>query len=360
QPFATLFTLYRIVDGLLRLPFWLARSLIPALRPVRDWTFKQSFTLNTANTVVDYQSTLGITPRLSLTPGSEGPRWTILDPFPGSFYRGPLQFSAASHVRPATIGGTWHGLSSAPIPDADPVQPSSTSTLASLTRIALHLHGGAFVTGSGRDSPDLSGYLGSVLTTSAGFDAAFFPQYRLAGYGGQDPFPAALQDSLTAWLYLVRTLGIPAERITVSGDSAGGNLAIALVRYIEAFGAEGGNDGGDADTIPRPANLVLLSPWLNPSAVLRSKEVAHSAYRANPLTLTDYVPFSFLKWGAETYVAQAESINVQRGGGGAAQGKGNVWTDPLHYDFVTQVPLFLTWAGLEMLSVDCAKWAERL
>lgn len=340
QPLAAIFTLYRLADTLARLPVWLVKALIPALRPARSWTFKQSIWIRIAYTIVDIQSTIGKTPPTSLEAGPEGARWALLPPFPDSFYRGPLLPSSSSRAKPATIGGTWYGLAAA---------PTNPSSVANLSRVVLHIHGGAFVTYTGRPSTDQGGLTGDVLTTTAGFDAAFFPQYRLSGYGGQDPFPAALQDSLTAYLYLVRTLQIPADRITLSGDSAGGNLAIALLRYIETYGAAAEADA--AATIPKPAHLILLSPWLNPSAALRLDRTREP----NLYWASDYLPDSFLVWGARAYVAQADDhLQVQEGQ------EGNLWVDPLHHDFATDVPLFLHWAEMEMFVDDCAKWTDKL
>lgn len=66
------------------------------------------------------------------------------------------------------------------------------------------------------------------------------------------PFPAALIDALAGYLYLVK-LGFREEDIIFVGDSAGGNLALALTRYLVL----------NRDKVP--AALVLLSPCTDPS-----------------------------------------------------------------------------------------------
>jgi acetyl esterase/lipase len=43
-----------------------------------------------------------------------------------------------------------------------------------------------------------------------------------------NPFPAAHEDAMTAWRFL-RRQGIAADHIAVGGDSAGGNLSLALI-----------------------------------------------------------------------------------------------------------------------------------
>src|SRR5918995_885693 len=69
--------------------------------------------------------------------------------------------------------------------------------------------------------------------------------YRLAP---EHPFPAALEDALTAWHFL-RRQGVGARHIVVGGDSAGGGLTLALVGWLQETQEE------------TPACTWLLSPW---------------------------------------------------------------------------------------------------
>ena len=69
--------------------------------------------------------------------------------------------------------------------------------------------------------------------------------YRVAP---EDPYPAALQDALTGYTWLLDR-GMDPSQIYVTGDSAGGGLALALVMYLRDHG------------MPLPAGLVLMSPW---------------------------------------------------------------------------------------------------
>ena len=59
--------------------------------------------------------------------------------------------------------------------------------------------------------------------------------YRLTSGPYLEPknlFPAALIDAIAAYKYLVCEAGFLPQNIIVAGDSAGGNLALALARYI--------------------------------------------------------------------------------------------------------------------------------
>lgn len=105
--------------------------------------------------------------------------------------------------------------------------------------VVLHLHGGAFIFGSA------ASYRQRALRLSYRCDAeVFVPEYRLAP---EHPFPAALEDALVAYQY-VRALR-PHHPIIVSGDSAGGGLALSLLVRLREL----------AELMPRGA--ILLSPW---------------------------------------------------------------------------------------------------
>ncbi|HZW58980.1 MAG TPA: alpha/beta hydrolase [Woeseiaceae bacterium] len=108
--------------------------------------------------------------------------------------------------------------------------------------VLLYLHGGAYVMGSSRTHRRLAGF----IARAAGV-RALLPNYRLAP---EYPYPAGLDDAVAVYRAL-RAQGLPAARIVVAGDSAGGGLAAATVLALR--------DAGDA----LPAALVLLSPWLD-------------------------------------------------------------------------------------------------
>lgn len=87
----------------------------------------------------------------------------------------------------------------------------------------LHIHGGWFNWGSAKAYRHLVGH----IAAHAGV-AAFAPDYRLAP---EHPFPAAPEDVRTCYAGLVE-LGY--EKIAVTGDSAGGALALELLLSLKA------------------------------------------------------------------------------------------------------------------------------
>lgn len=105
--------------------------------------------------------------------------------------------------------------------------------------VILYIHGGAFV----METPRLHGGLLARLCGATGM-RGFMLNYRLAP---EFPFPAAPEDCLDAYRYLVNK-GYAAEKIIIAGDSAGGNLTLATLLRIR-------DDG-----LPRPAGAIALSP----------------------------------------------------------------------------------------------------
>ena len=112
----------------------------------------------------------------------------------------------------------------------------------------VHLHGGGYVTGAPQGWRPWS-----VPLAIASRATVLLPDYRLAP---EHPFPAALEDAAAVWKEL--TAGIDPSRIVLSGDSAGGGLAVALAARLRDEGAD------------LPAGLLLISPWLDLTANRRT------------------------------------------------------------------------------------------
>lgn len=94
-------------------------------------------------------------------------------------------------------------------------------------RVILYCHGGGYTSGG----LGFSKVLASKLTRATGMDVLAF-DYRLAP---EHPYPAAIEDGLRAWDYLMR-LGFGARDVILAGDSAGGNLALVLCLKLRLDG----------------------------------------------------------------------------------------------------------------------------
>lgn len=106
--------------------------------------------------------------------------------------------------------------------------------------VILYCHGGGYSTGSSIYARTLT----TKLAASTSMDVLSF-DYRLAP---EHPYPAALEDAMKAWDYLM-LLGYGARDVIVAGDSAGGNMALSLVLKLKKQNR----------ILPR--GLVLMSPW---------------------------------------------------------------------------------------------------
>jgi acetyl esterase/lipase len=109
---------------------------------------------------------------------------------------------------------------------------------AAAGRVLLHLHGGWFVFGSAQAYRN---FVGNIALRSG--IATFIADYRLAP---EHPLPAAIDDAHAAYNGLVER-GF--RDIAVTGDSAGGALAVELAAMLEK----------NLDVI-KPSALVLISP----------------------------------------------------------------------------------------------------
>ena len=112
-------------------------------------------------------------------------------------------------------------------------------------RVILYCHGGGYTSGG----LGFSKVLASKLTRATGMDTLAF-DYRLAP---EHPYPAAVEDALTAWGHL-ESLGIAPGDIVLAGDSAGGNLALVLCLKLREAGRG------------LPGALLLMSPWTDMTA----------------------------------------------------------------------------------------------
>lgn len=109
----------------------------------------------------------------------------------------------------------------------------------------LFLHGGGYLYGSLKSHRHLVSRFAVAAHVTA-----YHLDYRLAP---EHPYPAALEDAMSAYRRILAS-GVAPKNLVVGGDSAGGNLAAALVLKAREEG------------LPQPAGLYLLSPWLDMSA----------------------------------------------------------------------------------------------
>jgi acetyl esterase/lipase len=108
-------------------------------------------------------------------------------------------------------------------------------------RTVLYFHGGGYVSGSPPER-----YLPLAAAVALAANArVHVVDYRLAP---EAPFPGAFDDCLHAYQWLVTHGGADPRTLVALGDSAGGNLAVAVIAAAR--------DGG----LALPAGIALVSP----------------------------------------------------------------------------------------------------
>jgi acetyl esterase/lipase len=125
-------------------------------------------------------------------------------------------------------------------------------------KVVYALHGGGYTQLSAHPSNVVSN-IGRGLLAHVDVHRVFSIEYRLSvGKPSKlaHPFPAALLDALAGYNYLVDVVGFSPSDIIVEGDSAGGNLGLALTRYLVEY-----QRNPDINLPARPSALILLSPW---------------------------------------------------------------------------------------------------
>ncbi len=182
-------------------------------------------------------------------------------------------------------------------------------------RTLLYLHGGGYVFCSPATHRDLVRRI-----SDASGSRVLSLDYRLAP---EHPHPAALEDALTAYRWLLKS-GIKPSRLGVLGDSAGGGLTLALLQTLRDR------------NIPLPACAVCLSPWTDLYATGNSiRGMAGRDPLLRPHQIAGY---------ARLYAREEE---LQKPA-----------VSPLYGDF-SQLPPLLLQAGSEEILLDDSRRAAR-
>jgi epsilon-lactone hydrolase len=162
-------------------------------------------------------------------------------------------YPAAGDIRlePVSAGGVPAEWSLAPGADAN--------------RVLLYLHGGGFSAGS------IVSHRAMVTETGRAAQMRTLAiDYRRTP---EHPFPAALDDALCAYRWLLAQ-GVQPGRIAVGGDSAGGGLTLALMVSLPDRG------------LPLPACGWCVSPWVDMEA--QGESYATKA-AVDPMISRDYI-----------------------------------------------------------------------
>ncbi len=182
--------------------------------------------------------------------------------------------------------------------------------------VVLHFHGGGYLIGSAKGSLEYASRLAAAVGGTC-----YTVDYRLAP---EHPYPAAIDDAICAYRTLL-SRGIPARSILLSGESAGGGLALALALALRTAGD------------PLPAGILAVAPFTD---LTMSGPSVRAFNGDDPAANRDLLTFM-----------------------GASYFQGHEPTDPLvsplYGDLAGLPPLFVTASQGEVLLSDATRLAER-
>ena len=181
--------------------------------------------------------------------------------------------------------------------------------------VVLHLHGGGLAFGSAESSVEYGERLALAVD-----GRCLALDYRLSP---EHPFPAALHDTVAAYRWLLDQGHAPHE-IIVSGESAGGGLAVAAVMSLRDAG------------LPMPAGIAVLSPLADNS--LSSPSIDERDGQ-DPIVDRDILTFM------ATGYFQGENPR-------------HPLVSPIHGDFTGLPPLLIQAAAKEVLVDDAGRLAD--
>ncbi len=181
--------------------------------------------------------------------------------------------------------------------------------------VVMYVHGGGYVIGSATGYRNFTGQLASAVGCRV-----LSVDYRLAP---EHPHPAAVEDSTTAYRWLLDQ-GFGADRLAISGDSAGGGLTVSTLLKLRD------------DATPLPVAGVPISPWVDMEGIGESMTT-----RAEVDMLVDEVG---LKGMAEMFLAGQDARDPLAA--------------PLYGDFSGLPPLLIQVGDEETLLDDSTRLAE--
>lgn len=181
--------------------------------------------------------------------------------------------------------------------------------------IILYLHGGGYTCGGLEYAKGFA----SVLAAECGVKAACLA-YHLAP---EFPYPAALEDALDAYRYLLSAGYLP-ERITLCGESAGGGLCYALCCRLREL------------RLPLPSGIIAISPWTD--LTMSGESIAYNSQNDPSLSVES------LKYYSECYASDTKDPFVS----------------PLFADLSALPPSLIFVGGDEILLDDSTRLHEKL
>ncbi len=192
-----------------------------------------------------------------------------------------------------------------------------TMSDANIHNVILYLHGGAYIAGSINTHRELASRLSRASKTRI-----LIIDYRLAP---EYCFPAAIDDAIAAYNWLINVEKINPTNLIIAGDSAGGGLTLAALINIRDEG------------VALPVAAICLSPWTDLALTGESMKIK---VEDDPFISPELGEFS---------------VNLYLRG----ENPRNPLASPLYADLQGLPPLFIQVGTSEILLDDSVRFAER-
>lgn len=184
-------------------------------------------------------------------------------------------------------------------------------------KIIFYLHGGGYMEGSLISHQDLAMRLGRAARAKV-----LLVDYRLAP---EHPYPAAVEDAIKSYKWLIEDQNVDPRNIVIAGDSAGGGLTLVTLIKLRD------------DKIKLPAAGVCLSPWTD--LALTGDSLIRNA-KADP-----FLKFYDIAFMADLYVGENDPKNP--------------YISPLYADLQDLPPLLIHVGTAEIIEDDSVRFAEK-
>jgi len=187
---------------------------------------------------------------------------------------------------------------------------------ADRTRAIVHTHGGGYIVGSRNSHRKLAGHLATWAATPV-----LLVDYRRTP---ESPYPAQVEDDVAIVRWLIESEGLSPSQIALSGDSAGGNIAVTSGLRLQEEGLA-------------PAAIVTMSPWfdLENSGPSLDENAEHDAMVKKPV----------LEIMSGLYLNGLAADSPE--------------ANPLHADLSSLPPILITTSTHETLRDDATRLAAR-
>ncbi|KAE9392273.1 hypothetical protein BT96DRAFT_1023675 [Gymnopus androsaceus JB14] len=273
EPFKAIYVFQRIITTCLLVPIWILQNLSRKNRPRKSWSLRQIIFVNFTRRIYRVTEVAGVTWGTRNPESEPGPKELketefVWAPPLDEAYRKGVVMDRFGRV-PFKKVGSFVWKKQVPVKDQIPV-------------VGIFFHGGGYSQLSAHEKSRTS-HIPRRLMNDSLFTEIHAVEYRLLQHA---PLPAVIMDAASAYAYVVhKYYGPDYEKTTeparkpckiiLLGDSSGGNLALALARWVR-----------DEQQLPTPDGLLLFSPSCDTSHAFSSTQ---SSFIPRPNADTDYL-----------------------------------------------------------------------